>query len=162
MSDGRAARGALYDLLRQHFGLQSDLDLCAAIYGPHQIQRSSLAALSTLIAQAAAEGDAQASMLFDRAADELVQLVDAVHRKLEIPAHAMVSVSYSGGMFQRRELLPARLQVRLERGNKRHRLVAPRLPPVAGAALYAAKLSGAPLSAGAVSALERSLSAAWR
>jgi len=29
-------RGPWYDLVRQHFGLQSDLDLCAAIYGDGQ------------------------------------------------------------------------------------------------------------------------------
>ena len=157
MSDGRAPRGALYDIVRQHFGLQSDLDLCAAIYDQHQMQRSHLAALSPLIAQAAAAGDEQASALFDRAADELVQMVDAVHRQLEIPAHATVSVSYSGGLFEQRGLLLTRLQPRLETDIQRYRVVPPRLPPVAGAALYAARLSGASLSAEAVSALEAQL-----
>lgn len=157
MSDARTARGALYDILRRHFGLQSDLDLCAAVYDKSQIQRSHLAALSTLIAQAATGGDVQASALFSRAADELVQIVDAVHRQLEIPEHATVMVSYSGGMFQQRDLLLGRLQSKLAMDGRRYRVVAPRLPPAAGAALYAAKLSGAPLLAPAVSALEAQL-----
>lgn len=154
MSDGRTARGALYDILRQHFGLQADLDLCAAVYDRNPIQRSHLAALSPLIAQAAAAGDAQASALFDRAADELVQLVETVHRQLEIPSHATVSVSYSGGMFQQREPLLRRVQTMLESNGQPYRVLVPRLPPVAGAVLYAARLSGAPLSAQAVAALE--------
>jgi N-acetylglucosamine kinase-like BadF-type ATPase len=157
MSDGRTARGALYDILRRHFGLQCDLDLCAAVYDKSQIQRSHLAALSTLIAQAATAGDVQASALFSRAADELVQIVDAVHRQLEIPEHATVMVSYSGGMFQQRDLLLGRLQSKLAMDGRRYRVVAPRLPPAAGAALYAAKLSGAPLLVPAVSALEAQL-----
>jgi len=155
MSDGRTTRGALYDLLRRHFGLQSDLDLCAAIYD--KSQRSNLAALSQLIAQAASGGDVQVLALFFRAADELVQIVDAVHRKLQIPEHATVSVSYSGGLFQQRDLLLTRFQSKLAIAGNRYRVAAPRLPPAAGAALYAAKLSGAPLSVQAISALEAQL-----
>jgi N-acetylglucosamine kinase-like BadF-type ATPase len=160
MSDGRIKRGALYDLLQRHFALQSDLDLCAAIYDKNQNQRSQLAALSTLIAQAATAGDVQASALFAKAADELVQLVDAVHRRLEIPEHAAVTVSFSGGVFQQRELLLAPFQSKLAMDRGRYRVAAPRLPPAAGAALYAAKLSGVPLSAPAISTIEAKLRAA--
>jgi N-acetylglucosamine kinase-like BadF-type ATPase len=152
MSDGRSARGALYDLVRRHFQLQSDLDLCAAIYDGSK--RSNLAALSTLIGQAATAGDVQVVALFERAADELVQMVDAVHRELAIPAHASVSVSYSGGMFTQRELLLAPLQAKLLAHGSGYRMVEPRLPPAAGAALYAAKLSGALLDPAAINALE--------
>lgn len=159
MSDGRTARGPLYEILRRHFALQWDLDLCARIYDRNQIQRSQLAGLSPLIAEAAAAGDMQAAALFARAADELVAIVDAVQRQLDIPAQAGVSVSYSGGLFQQRELLLARVQARLESNGRRYRIVAPRLPPVAGAALYAARLRGTPLSARAIRALEHSLSA---
>jgi len=155
MSDGRMARGALYDIVRGHFGLQSDLDLCAAIYD--KSQRSHLAALSPLIARAATAGDVQAADLFLRAADQLLQIIDAVHRQLAIPAQTTVPVSYSGGMFQQRDLLLARLQSALALRADRYRVVAPRLPPPAGAALYAAKLAGTPLSTAAISALELQL-----
>jgi N-acetylglucosamine kinase-like BadF-type ATPase len=154
MSDGRTPRGALYDTVRRHFDLHSDLDLCAAIYDQGQMQRSHLATLSRLIAEAATAGDAHASALFSRAAFELAQIVDAVHRQLGVPNHATVPVSYSGGMFQQRDLLLARLQSKLATDGRRYRVVAPRLPAAAGAALYAAKLSGAPLLGSAVSALE--------
>jgi N-acetylglucosamine kinase-like BadF-type ATPase len=157
MSDGRTPRGPLYDTVRRHFALQSDLDLCAAIYDKGQMQRSHLAALSRLIAEAAAAADAHASALFSRAAFELAQIIDAVHRQLEIPDHATVLVSYQGGMFQERELLLARLQSKLAMDDRPYRFVAPRLPPAAGAALYAAKLSGAPLPGSAVNALEAML-----
>jgi N-acetylglucosamine kinase-like BadF-type ATPase len=151
MSDGRAERGVLYDIVRRHFGLRADLDLCAAIYGESRIQRSSLAALSTLVAEAAVAGDAQATALFALAADELAQIIDAVHDQLRVPEGTTVTVSYSGGMFQQRELLLASLQSRLANARgSRYRVVAPRLSPVAGAALYAAKLSGAPLGEGEI------------
>ncbi len=150
MSDGRAQRGVLYDIVRRHFALRADLDLCAAIYGESRIQRSNLAALSTLIAEAAMAGDAQAIALFALAADELAQIIDAVHGQLQVPEDTTMLVSYSGGLFQQRDLLLTALRSKLANAPGKYRVVAPRLSPVAGAALYAAKLSGAPLGAGAV------------
>lgn len=155
MSDGRISRGPLYDILRQHLGLQNDLDLCGVIYGGSRTDRSELAALSTLVSQAAAAGDAQAKTLFDLAAKELAQIVDAVHDQLQVSDDVTVTVSHSGGMFQLRDLLLTPLQSTLANGRRKYRVVAPRMSAVAGAALYAAKLSGAPLKADAVAALER-------
>ena len=85
MSDGRASRGALYDILRRHFSLQDDLDLCAAIYGQSVAQRSQFGALSRLVAQAAAAGDVQAHGLFAQAAEELAQIIHAVRGQLRVP-----------------------------------------------------------------------------
>ncbi len=155
MSDGRAARGALYDLLREHFGLKSDLDLCAAIYGGGALRRSELASLSKLVAQAAAAGDLQARALFMLAAQELAQMVEAVRRQLRVPDETTLPVSYSGGVFRQRDLLLSPLASNLTGGVRRYRFVAPLLPPDAGAALYAARLSGAPLSARAIAALQK-------
>ncbi|MGH8140572.1 MAG: N-acetylglucosamine kinase [Steroidobacteraceae bacterium] len=154
MSDGRAPRAALYDIVRRHFGLQTDLDLCAAIYGTSRIARSDLAALSPLIASAANAGDTLAIALFAHAADELAQIIHAVYDGLETPQGTTVKVSYSGGMFQQRDLLLRPLQSKLAEDARSYLLVSPRLAPVAGAALYAARLSGAPLNEGAVKALE--------
>lgn len=154
MSDGRLERGPLYDMLRRHFELQSDLDLCAAIYDQAQVRRSNLAALAPLIAAAARQGDLRAAALFTAAAGELAQLIDAVHRQLAVPPESTLSVSYSGGLFQQRDLLLAPLLERLATAGGRYRAVVPRLPPAAGAALYAARCSRMPLSAAAIGALE--------
>ena len=158
MGDGRAARGPWYDLVRQHFDLKSDLDVCAAIYGDGRSGRSDIAALAPLVARAAAAGDAQAVELFHRAAGELKRIVDAVYDQLGIPAQAHVTVSYSGGMFNERALLLEPFLALLSKDARSYRVAPPRLPPVAGAALYAAKLSGAPLDAPAVHRLETSFS----
>jgi N-acetylglucosamine kinase-like BadF-type ATPase len=155
MSDGRARRGALYPILRQHFELQADLDLCAAVYGGDTL-RSELAGLAKLVAEAALAGDTEAAALFTAAAEELAQIVDAVQRGLGIPAGVPVTVSYSGGLFQQRELLLEPLKLRLAGHGRTYRFAEPRLSPVAGAALYAAKLSNAPLDAAGISALDGS------
>jgi N-acetylglucosamine kinase-like BadF-type ATPase len=143
MSDGRAPRGALHEIMRRHFGLTvSDLDICAAVYGEARIQRSALAALAPLIAEAAAAGDTAAVALFTRAAEELVQIVDAVHRQLQVPDHLTVSVSYTGGLFQQGDLLLGPLKALLASRSCRYEISPPLLTPVAGAALHAARLTG--------------------
>ncbi len=154
MSDGRAPRGALYDIVRRHFGLKADLDLCAAIYGETAL-RNELAGLAKLVAEAALAGDAEAAAVFTAAAAELAQIVAALHRGLGIPDGVPVTVSYSGGLFQQRELLLAPLRTSLARDGGMYRFAEPCLIPVAGAALYAAKLSGAPLDADGINSLQR-------
>ena len=157
MSDGRTERGPWYDLVRTHFGLKPDLDLCAAIYGDGRTGRSRIATLAPLAARAAMAGDAQAVALFVRAADELTRIVDAVYDQLDVPAQDSVAVSYSGGMFNERKLLLEPFLANLSTGTRSYRAAPPRLPPVAGAALYAAKLSGAPFGARAIQHLQANL-----
>ena len=80
-----------------------------------------------------------------------------MHRQLEFPEHMEVTVSYSGGLFQERDLVLSSFRSNLAATNRRYRVAAPRLPAVAGAALYAAKLAGTPLTPEAVRALETDL-----
>jgi N-acetylglucosamine kinase-like BadF-type ATPase len=156
MSDGRARRTPLYALLRDHFGLSTDLDLCAAAYGPPPLSRSDIAALAPLVAQAARAGDAEAHRLFRTAADELAAIVHAVREHLAVPTTRPLPVSYSGGVFQLDNVLAPLLQAALNDSGRPYEFAPPRLPPDIGAALHAARLAGAPLSAEAVERLERS------
>jgi N-acetylglucosamine kinase-like BadF-type ATPase len=155
MSDGREPRAALYHLIRDRFQLKEDLDLCSVVYGPPLMSRSKLAALTPLVAQAAREGDIGARRLFALAAEHLASIVHAVHDQLHVPPGMIVPVSYSGGMFKLNELVKSPLEAALGAGDRHYRFLAPRLPPVAGAALYAARLAGAPLEPDSIAALER-------
>jgi len=157
MSDGRAPRGALYGILRRHLSLEHDLDLCTTIYGKSLSQRSQLAQLSRLIAEAAVAGDSAAGELFTRAVGELADIVDAVRDQLQVPADLDLPLSYSGGLFQLRELLLEPFEAALAARARRYRLCAARLPPDAGAALQAARLAGAPLAERSIAALEARL-----
>jgi N-acetylglucosamine kinase-like BadF-type ATPase len=157
MSDGREPKAPLYELMRHRFQLRADLDLCAAVYGPPPLSRSELAALAPLVARAVGEGDTAARRLFERAARELAAMVHAVRDQLEVPLRTALPVSYSGGLFRQAGLLQPMLETALRSGDRTYGFVAPRLAPVAGAALYAAKLAGAPLSAESVASLARSL-----
>jgi N-acetylglucosamine kinase-like BadF-type ATPase len=154
MSDGRAPRGPLYERVRNQFALQDDLDLCGALYGKSAAQRSQFAQLSKLVGEAASAGDEQAAALFNQAAQELAEIIDAVRAQLQVPQATELAVSYSGGLFQLGDLLLAPLQAALMSTPRRYRFLGARLPPEAGAALQAAKLSGTPLTAGSIAILE--------
>lgn len=156
MSDGRAPKAPLYDLMRERFQVRADLDVCAAVYGPPALTRSQIAGLTPIVAQAARAGDVQARSLFAAAARELASLVRAVSDQLAVPLDMPLPVSYSGGMFQLGDLLLKPLQEALGQGNGRYEFVAPLLSPSAGAALYAAKLAGAQLGPKAIADLIRS------
>jgi N-acetylglucosamine kinase-like BadF-type ATPase len=155
MSDGRAARGPLYELVRGHFGLEHDLDLCAAVNGAAQGLRSEFAQLARIVADAALRGDVAARELFARGAAELAAIIDATRAQLKVPEGVAVPVSYSGGMFGLTELVLKPLQSALAQRGHTYKLVAPRMGPAAGAALYAAKCHGTPLNEAAIERVAR-------
>jgi N-acetylglucosamine kinase-like BadF-type ATPase len=157
MSDGRAARGPLHAILRAHYGIEVDLDICAAVFGADPA-RSRLAALAPVIAGAARAGDREALGIFSRAAGELAQIVVATRRNLHVPDGVRMNISYSGGMFRLADLILDPLRACLEQSRGDWEFVAPRLAPSAGAALYAAKCHGTPLDESAIAELERSYS----
>jgi N-acetylglucosamine kinase-like BadF-type ATPase len=162
MSDGREARGALYDLLKQSLCISEDLDLCAHIFSRLGGDRARIAQLSKLVTQAARAGDAQSMAIVDAAAGELALMVDATRRQLEFAAAEPVPVSYSGGVFEHvGAMLMDKFTARLQAYSARYQVAEPALPPALGAALYAAKRHGHPLSSAAIERL-RGQSAAGR
>ena len=154
MSDGRAPRGPLHGLLRTRLALQDDLDLCQVVYGELKGERSKVAALSRLVSEAAALGDAQAAAILESAALEVAALVDAVRGQLGVDPGTEVTVSYSGGLFGVEGPLRAPFaRVLAASSAGAYRLIAPRLPPVLGAAVYAAHQVGIPLNPAALDRL---------
>jgi N-acetylglucosamine kinase-like BadF-type ATPase len=154
MSDGRAPRGPLHGLLRMRLALQDDLDLCQVVYGELKGERSKVAALSRLVSEAAALGDAQAAAILESAALEVAALVDAVRGQLGVDPGTEVTVSYSGGLFGVEGPLRAPFARALAASSTgAYRLMAPRLPPVLGAAVYAAHQVGIPLNPAALDRL---------
>jgi N-acetylglucosamine kinase-like BadF-type ATPase len=154
MSDGRAPRGPLHGLMRTRLSLQDDLDLCQVVYGELKGERSKVAALSRLVSEAAALGDAQAVAILESAALEVAALVDAVRGQLGVDPGTEVTVSYSGGLFGEDGPLRAPFaRVLAASSAGAYRLMAPRLPPVLGAAVYAAHQVGIPLNGAALERL---------
>jgi N-acetylglucosamine kinase-like BadF-type ATPase len=151
MADSRAEPGPLLALVREHFALTHDLDLCREVNG--NAARSELAQIARLATAAAQAGDVQARQLLVRAGDELAALAAGVARNLGLAGSRAVPVSYSGGVFATGELVLGPLQAALARRLPGAVLQAPRFGPEIGAALHAARLGGQPLSADALDRL---------
>ena len=144
MSDGRLPRGPLHDVLRQRLGLDGDLDAVSLVIDTWKGNRSSIAALATSVCQAA-RTDPVAAGILTAAADELVALVETTRAFVGFTDRETVPVSYSGGMFSDPGFLALFLAA-LGAQPARYDVRRPLLDPAVGAALYAAKLAGQPLS----------------
>jgi N-acetylglucosamine kinase-like BadF-type ATPase len=154
MSDGRATRGPLYQLMRERLGIFEDLDLCRHVYVALQGDRALIAQMCPLVAEAASLGDAAAEAVLEQAGAELALLVDATRRQLGFAADEVVDVSHSGGVFGATGVRQAFRSALAARGA--YRLCEPEFPPVIGAALYAARRSGQPFSETALARLRAS------
>jgi N-acetylglucosamine kinase-like BadF-type ATPase len=156
MSDGRLGEGPLLDLVRTRLGLAADLDLVAVTLLRWRRDRRRVAALSTVVADAADRGDEQARDILRSAAAELVSLVDTARRRLGFTEGEPVPVSYSGGVFSSPTVKGEFVRL-LAQAPASWELREPLYPPAVGAALYAARLSGAPLTAVALARLREQI-----
>jgi N-acetylglucosamine kinase-like BadF-type ATPase len=154
MADGRSSRGPLHGILRRAFDLTEDLELCAWLAAGGGPTRDRIASFCPLIAQAANEGDAQALAIFEAAGRELATIAESIRAALGFRAGERVPLSYSGGVFETGDSILAPLRRSLQDHPADFDLRKPLLPPGAGAALYAARDSGRPLTAAAIKRLQ--------
>lgn len=138
--DGRAPPTVLAEILFQHLGLDlaDPMNALAGWVNALAKPRSSIAALSTLVDRAARTGDQAAIGLIERAADELAKHHDAAAGHCE----AGTGWTYAGGTFSSALLLDA-LERRIGKTAE-----TPKLPPIGGALLAAARNLGWPLDDG--------------
>ena len=147
--DGRAAPTALVEAMFDQLGLERShpADAIEGWVSSLAHPRSRIAALAPLAMQLAEAGDAGACAIVDAAALELARHVRAIERF----AGADAPWSYAGGTFTNQFLLAA-VAERVGRPP-----VAPRLPPIGGALLAAARLAGWPTDDAWIERLGRSL-----
>ena len=152
MADGRLPPGPLLDVFREHLKLPTDLDLVDVVLLRWGSDRGRVAGLCRQVVQAADAGDETAAAILDGAARELALLVSCTRDQLGYAPDEPVAVSWSGGTFaatQVREGFRRELLTRHPADDLRQ----PLLPPVLGAALYAARISGHPLAEDALARL---------
>ncbi|WP_426359714.1 N-acetylglucosamine kinase [Pseudocolwellia sp. HL-MZ19] len=154
MSDGRLEQGPLYTLIKSHFNLTNDLDICGVVLNQWQASRSKIAQLSVIVADAALAGDTTALAIFDKAAQELTLIIESTRKQLGYKEDEEVIVSYSGGVFNAKDLILKPLNKYLSEAIGCFTLVKPKYQPVIGSALYAAKLNGHQFSSDDLTALE--------
>jgi N-acetylglucosamine kinase-like BadF-type ATPase len=150
MSDGRLAPGPLRKHLAEHLQLASDLDLVDVVLNRWQGDRAKIASLAQLVTAAAIDGDEACTAILREAGQALAGLVKATIAQLGYAPGEVVPVSWSGGVFSSDEVRTAFQQHLADASVD---LREPMLAPVLGAALYAARLAGSPLTAESVAKL---------
>src|SRR6478609_8699823 len=145
MSDGRMPHGPLHQLMKDRLQVDGDLDVVSLVIDTWKGNRSKIAALATTVTEAADAGDEVCKRILSAAVDELVALIETTDEE-------SVPVSYSGGMFKHQGYLELFVSA-MGNAPASYDLQTPRLDPAVGAALYAAKHSGHPLSPAAVQQL---------
>jgi N-acetylglucosamine kinase-like BadF-type ATPase len=152
MSDGRLATGPLRDHLAGHLRLTTDLDLVDVVLNRWRGDRMKVASLARVVTAAAADGDNACAEILREAGTRLADLVRVTVDRLGWAPDEVVPVSWSGGVFASEQV---RTAFRDRLADASVDLRDPLLPPVVGAALYAARLSGAALRTDAVDRLRR-------
>ncbi|MEB0004283.1 N-acetylglucosamine kinase [Cryobacterium sp. MDB1-18-2] len=152
MSDGRLPRGPLYDVVKARADVNSDLDLIDVVVNQWKGQRGAIADLSKTVVEAAAQGDLIAAQILTDACAELARIVDTTRTELGFGDDDTVPVSYSGGMFTAAAVRSG-FEEALSALPPKYELRTPLFGPAVGAALYAAKKAGTPLSEAALAQL---------
>lgn len=151
MSDGRLPTGPLHARMASHLQLATDLDLVDVVLNRWQGDRAKVASLARVVTAAAAAGDTVCASILRDAGHALADLVEATVAQLGYRPGETVPVSWSGGVFTSAEAYRA---FHTHLAEAPVELREPLLPPVLGAALYAARLAGIPFSAEAVAGLQ--------
>jgi N-acetylglucosamine kinase-like BadF-type ATPase len=136
--EGWGVPSTLRDRLLAATGAATINQLMHRLYTP-QFSRAAIAALSSLVSDAAEEGDEEARRILFDAASQLITYVDGVHRVLFQPMQA-VPIAYIGGVFK--SLLLLEEFVKTIRCRLACRAVPPRMNPAAGALLEALRADG--------------------
>jgi N-acetylglucosamine kinase-like BadF-type ATPase len=150
MSDGRLPRGPLHEHLTAHLRLASALDLIDVVLNRWQGDRAKIASLAQLVSAAAIDGDDVCTAILREAGQALAELVKSTVAQLDYAPGQVVPVSWSGGVFTSEEV---RTTFQQHLADAPVELRDPMLRPVLGAALYAARLAGHPLTPESVAKL---------
>ncbi len=133
-SDGRMPRTALYDIFKQHFGIDHDLHFIGPLNHELGGDAAKVAQLQRLCKAGFDAGDPHAKAIYDEAADELWLAIRTTVRALNLE-RSPFRVSYSGGLFRAGACILDPLRQRIEAAGGT--LVAPRFEPEEGAVLMA-------------------------
>jgi N-acetylglucosamine kinase-like BadF-type ATPase len=152
MSDGRLPIGPLHSIVSERLNLRDDLDIVSLWVNRDGGRRAEIAGLSRAVSDAAQEGDLNARALLMNAADELATLVHTTRERLGYDIDDVVPVSFSGGVFAS-PIVRNSFATALDARSATYDLREPLFRPVVGAALYAAKRSGTPLSPSSLAVL---------
>lgn len=128
--DGRAPKTVLTERLLARFELRKPLDFVHWLYRSESPRIREIAACAPLVLDTAADGDAVAQGIVDRACDELVLAAQTVINRLSLES---AGIAFAGGLLTNPNPLSAAVCNALHLDG----IPTPRFSPVIGAALLA-------------------------
>ncbi len=111
-ADGRIEKGALYSLIKEKYQLEDDFEFIDHVLKMSEA-RDQVASFQRIALKAADAGDRNVQKLYEKAADELAEMVVSVKNQLtwsSLPVH----VSYFGGLFHAEKWVLPKLRELLE------------------------------------------------
>ena len=112
-ADGRIQKGALYNLVKEKYQLQDDFEFIDVVLNELAPYRDQVAGFQKIALQAANEHDESVIALYERAVDELVQMVYSVKQRLNWST-SEVTVSIYGGLMHAKEFVLEPLRQKLK------------------------------------------------
>ncbi len=112
-ADGRIQKGALYNLVKEKYQLQDDFEFIDVVLNELAPYRDQVAGFQKIALQAANEHDESVIALYERAVDELVQMVYSVKQRLNWST-SEVTVSIYGGLMHAKEFVLEPLKQKLK------------------------------------------------
>lgn len=140
--DGRGPATSLVEVVTGHFDLATVAEVCAAIH-LGTIPSTRLGSLAPLLCQTAATGDQVARCVVLRQAEEVVLLVTAALRRLDLLGSPVAVVLGGGVLRARHPLLCDAIHQRLSAAAPLAKITVATDPPVLGAAFVAMDALGA-------------------
>lgn len=131
--DGRSPRTALPKLLKKSTGLETPDSIITALYR----ENFDVASVAPLVTAAAAKGDRVARMILVQAADEIVDVVGAVIRKVRGRSKRPISVSFIGSVLSSHNPYSRRVRSLIRKELPGVTIRPPEASPVHGAVLLA-------------------------
>jgi N-acetylglucosamine kinase-like BadF-type ATPase len=144
--DGRGPQTALGDAAAACFGLDSVRDVAVAVH-KGELTRADLHQLTSVLFEAAADGDQVALSVIDQQATEICVMAEAAMRRIGLPSTG-TPVVLGGGVLEARDpMLLAAIDRELARIAPGATARVLDVPPIAGAALLGLDTVGAPAAA---------------
>jgi len=150
--EGLARCAELAHAVAEHFGVREAREVVDLI-ALGRVGVTEVASLAEVVDGLASKGSWAARVILERASERLASMASAAAKALAL---RRPRVAVSGGLFKS-ELVLARFRSAVARELPGASVIVPRLPPVAGAIIYAYRELGVPITGEVLSRLSRGL-----
>lgn len=135
-SDGRVEKTYLYNMVKEYFKIENDLDILSLLVEEKRMDRKEIAKLSFINYKSAKLGDIYSKEIFEKASFEYFLMIKTLINKLNFNKKNEILISYSGSVFKSSEFILPKLELYMNNTGYNILLKEAILKPISGAVLY--------------------------